>query len=72
MPCALINDVEDMLADPHVQHLGLVREMKLPNGVVTRTTAFPVGLSDYSFEVFRPPPALGQHNEAVAQEWLGC
>jgi crotonobetainyl-CoA:carnitine CoA-transferase CaiB-like acyl-CoA transferase len=72
VPCALINDFEDMLADPHVQHLGWVREMKLPNGVVTRTTAFPVGLSDYLFEVFRPPPALGQHNEAVAREWLGC
>jgi crotonobetainyl-CoA:carnitine CoA-transferase CaiB-like acyl-CoA transferase len=71
VPCAPINDYSQILADPHVAAMGLVRRLTLPNGVDTRTTAFPVSLTDYAFEVFRPPPELGAHTAEVYAEWLG-
>ena len=44
---------------------------RLPNGVETRTVAFPLAITGYEFEVRRPPPELGAHTEEVVLEWLG-
>ncbi len=70
VPCSPINTYPDILEDEQVAHLGLVRPLELPNGVTTRTTAFPVEMSGYGFEVYRQPPELGAHNEDVFAEWL--
>ena len=70
VPCAPINTYPDILEDEQVAHMGLVRPLDLPNGASTRTTAFPVGMSDYAFEVFRQPPELGAHTDEVCSEWL--
>ena len=72
VPASPINRFSDVLQDPQVEHLGLVREMELPNGVKTRTTAFPLQISDFEFEIQRPPPELGQHTEEVLDEWNGA
>ena len=71
VPCAPINSYQDVLADPHVAAMGLVRPMTLPNGMETRTVAFPLAISNSAFEVYRDPPSLGAHTDEVAQEWLG-
>ena len=71
VPCAPINDYAQVLSDPQVEAMGLVRPLDLPNGVRTRTTAFPVSLSDYAFEIFLPPPPLGAHTDEVVRDWLG-
>lgn len=71
VPCSPINSYPDVFADPHVQGMRLVRPLRLPNGVETRTTAFPVAIQGYEFEVDRPPPELGGHTDEVAAEWLG-
>lgn len=71
VPCAPINTYPEILADPQVAAMELVRPLRLPNGVETRTTAFPVSISGYRFEVYRDPPELGQHNADVLAEWLG-
>lgn len=71
VPCSPINSYPDVFADPHVQSMRLVRPLRLPNGVETRTTAFPVAIQGYEFEVDRPPPQLGGHTEDVVAEWLG-
>lgn len=70
VPCSPINTYPEILNDPQVQAMRLVRPMRLPNGVETRTVAFPVAISGYEFEVNRPPPALGAHTDEVAREWL--
>jgi crotonobetainyl-CoA:carnitine CoA-transferase CaiB-like acyl-CoA transferase len=70
VPCAPINDYGRILADRQVAALGLVQPLTLPNGVRTRTTAYPVSLTDYAFEVFRPPPELGAQTEEVYADWL--
>jgi succinate---hydroxymethylglutarate CoA-transferase len=71
VPSAPINTYPQILADPQVEHMELVRDLRLPNGVSTRTTAFPVASSRHRFEVYREPPELGAHNEEVVAEWLG-
>jgi succinate---hydroxymethylglutarate CoA-transferase len=70
VPCAPINSYADVLADPHVEAMGMVRPLRLPNGVETRTTGFPVRISDYAFTIDLPPPQLGEHTQEVFDEWL--
>jgi crotonobetainyl-CoA:carnitine CoA-transferase CaiB-like acyl-CoA transferase len=72
VPCAPINSYPEILNDPQVAHLELVRDLALPNGAWTRTTAFPVAMSDYRFEIYRQPPELGADTEDVFAEWLGA
>lgn len=70
VPCSPINTYPEILADPHVEAMELVRPLRMPNGVETRTIAFPVAISGYEFEVNRPPPELGAHTEEIEAEWL--
>jgi len=70
VPSAPINDYAQILSDPQIEAMGLVLPLQLPNGVETKTTAFPIKLSDYDFAIRRPPPVLGAHNEEVAADWL--
>ena len=71
VPCGPINDFTDILADPHVAHMGLVQPLDLPNGVTTKTVAFPVAISGMTLNAMTPPPDLGAHNEDVVADWLG-
>lgn len=70
VPCAPINSYQDTLTDPHVETMGLVRPLTLPNGVETRTTAYPVDMTGYRFEIHRAPPRLGEHTDEVFDEWM--
>lgn len=69
VPCAPINDFAEILSDPHVQDRGWVLPITMPNGAVADTVGFPVGLSDFTFEISRRPPLLGEHNDEVFEEW---
>ncbi|MEM7056662.1 MAG: CoA transferase [Pseudomonadota bacterium] len=70
VPCSPINSYPDVLEGDQAAHMKLVRPLVLPNGVETRTTAFPIAMTDYAFEVFRAPPELGADTEDVYAEWL--
>jgi crotonobetainyl-CoA:carnitine CoA-transferase CaiB-like acyl-CoA transferase len=69
VPCAPINSYPEILSDPHVTHMGLVRPLALPNGVETRTVGFPVAISGWEYEIYRSPPELGAHTQEVMAEW---
>ena len=71
VPCAPINDFADILRDPHIGHMGLVKPLELPNGAVTKTIGFPVSISNFQQADMRPPPMLGANNLAVYDDWLG-
>jgi succinate---hydroxymethylglutarate CoA-transferase len=71
VPCAPINTFADVLADPHVEYMGWLTDVTLPNGVTTRTVGFPIGMSCHTFAISRGPPALGEHNREVLHDWLG-
>ena len=70
VPSAPINGYAQILSDPQVKAMGLVRDLELPNGARTRTTAFPIHISGYDFEIRRAPPELGADNETVFRDWL--
>lgn len=70
IPCAPINNFAEILADPHVREMGWVQSMTMPNGTTAKTVGFPIGISDFAFEVTRTPPRLGEHNEEVFHEWM--
>jgi crotonobetainyl-CoA:carnitine CoA-transferase CaiB-like acyl-CoA transferase len=70
VPCAPVNDFPEILADEHVQHMDIVREIALPNGAITKTVAFPISMAGYDPEIRRPPPKLGEHNAEVFAEWM--
>lgn len=69
VPCAPINDFQQILADPQVAHMGVVKPLELPNGIETRTVTYPISVSDYEFGIYRKPPTLGEHNTEVIAEW---
>ncbi|MGB2099756.1 MAG: CaiB/BaiF CoA transferase family protein, partial [Candidatus Puniceispirillaceae bacterium] len=71
VPCAPINDFAEILRDPHVQHMGLVRPLDLPNGAKTSSVAFPVAITGVDTSHMQPPPALGAHNSEIIADWLG-
>lgn len=70
VPCAPIYNYAEILADTHVEQMGLVTDLRLPNGVTTKTVGFPAAISGYHFEIFAAPPELGAHGEEVFAEWL--
>jgi hypothetical protein len=45
--------------------MGLLHDLRLPNGVTTTTVGFPVEMTGYEFRVDREPPSLGEHTEEV-------
>lgn len=64
---APINDVEDMIADPHVRHRGMIQEMEHPvEGKVT-TVGIPFNFSETPGKIKTPTPALGQHTEEILE-----
>ena len=70
IPCAPVNDFPEILADEHVGHMGIVRELSLPNGAMTKTVGFPISMTGYTPEIRRPPPKLGEHNVEIFAEWM--
>ncbi|MEQ8715971.1 MAG: CoA transferase [Acidimicrobiales bacterium] len=70
--CAPVNDFAEALEDPTVVALDLLRDLHLPNGVETKTVAYPVGMSTHDFAVYRDPPELGADTDTVLAEWLGA
>lgn len=70
VPCAPINTYPEILQDPQVAAMALVRPLTLPNGKSTQTTAFPLDISQFEFEISRPPPRLGADTDAVFNEWV--
>lgn len=69
VPCAPVLDYAEILADKHVEHMNVVREISLPNGARTKTVAFPIAMSEFQFDITQPPPNLGEHNKEVLAEW---
>lgn len=65
IPAGRLNTVSDILDDPHIQARGLVQTIEdVP------LIANPVQFSATPPEIRMPPPALGQHTDAVLMERL--
>ena len=70
IPCALVNDYEQALKDPQVEHRGLLHEVDHPVSGKIRVVGPPWRMSSTQPEI-GPPPLLGEHTAEVLQTWLG-
>lgn len=73
VPCSPINKIDQVFADPQVQHRGM--QIALTGHAATQQPvpliAYPAKLSATPASYRRPPPTLGQHTDSVLQDMLG-
>ncbi|NGM86759.1 CoA transferase [Parapusillimonas sp. SGNA-6] len=72
VPCAPINNMQQVFSHPQVIHRGMLRMLQHPQygevpslGPAVKYSAFDVA------EGWTAPPAMGEHTEAVLRDWLG-
>ena len=71
VPCAPINDVAQVFAEPQVRHRGMRVDLPHPTASTVPLVACPIKLSDAPVTSRRAPPLLGEHTDAVLNEQLG-
>ena len=71
MPCAPINDLAQVFADPQVRHRSLRLELPHPSAGMVPLVANPIRLSETPIHYEAPPPLLGQHTDEILREQLG-
>jgi len=68
VPCAPINSVPDILADPQAVHRGMVVELEHPVTGLLRTLASPMHFHNAPIDYRRPPPLVGEHDAEIRAE----
>ncbi|MBH0143358.1 MULTISPECIES: CaiB/BaiF CoA transferase family protein [Pseudomonas syringae group] len=71
VPCAPVNDLAKVFADPQVVARGLAIELPHALGGKVPQVASPIRLSETPVEYRRAPPMLGEHTSVVLEELLG-
>ena len=71
VPCAPVNTIDQVFADPQVEARGMQIRMPHPlAGEEVRLVGSPIGLSRTPVRYRRAPPTLGQHTDEVLAEML--
>jgi crotonobetainyl-CoA:carnitine CoA-transferase CaiB-like acyl-CoA transferase len=65
IPCGPINSIDQVFADPQVQHRGLKLDLAHPLAGSVPSVANPIRLSGTPIDSDRAPPLLGQHTDEV-------
>jgi crotonobetainyl-CoA:carnitine CoA-transferase CaiB-like acyl-CoA transferase len=68
VPCAPVHDLDETLADPQAQHLGLEVTAEHPIQGKLRTIRPAIGFDGFRETSFTPPPVLGEHNDTIRRE----
>ena len=63
VPCGVLNDIAQVVEDPHLKARGFLIEMEHPVAGKVPATGNPAHLSRTPIERFDPAPVLGQHTE---------
>ncbi len=71
MPAAPINNIAQVVDDPHTKAREMFVETEHPTAGKITVTGSQLKLSETPAAIRTPAPALGQDNEAVYGEWLG-
>ena len=71
VPCGPINNMQEVFANPQVQHRGMHVDIPHPAGVPCATVASPMRFSETPVTYDVPPPLLGQHTREVLTSVLG-
>jgi crotonobetainyl-CoA:carnitine CoA-transferase CaiB-like acyl-CoA transferase len=68
VPCGPIYSVDQVYADPQVQHLGIAQAVRT-NEKTMRMAGQPMALSRTASRLIAPTPALGEHTDQVLKEF---
>ncbi len=71
VPVGPVNDVAEILADPHVRARRMVGSFDYPGVGEFRALALPYKFLGFDDPAIGAPPALGEHTESVLGEMLG-
>jgi crotonobetainyl-CoA:carnitine CoA-transferase CaiB-like acyl-CoA transferase len=66
--CGPIYKMNEVFADPQVQHLGMAAPMKHPKLGETAVVAQPFKMSKHPFRIRKAPPEVGEHTDEIMQE----
>ena len=69
VPCGPIYSVDQVYADPQVEHLGMAQPVKTKAKKAMRMAGQPMSLSRTPSKLVAPPPGLGEHTDAVLKEF---
>ena len=68
IPCVRLNQLDDLIDDPHLRAVGFFQEIDHPTEGRLRLTGIPSRWSESRPSVDRPPPRLGEHSVEVLRE----
>ena len=69
VPCGPIYSIDQVFADPQVQHLGIAQSVPKKDGTPLPLVGQPVTLSRTKSRIAVPPPEIGEHTDEVLQEF---
>jgi len=70
VPCGPIYSIDQMFADPQVEHLGIAQGVVRKDKSLMKLVGQPVSLSRTPSKLRVRPPTLGEHTAAVLKEVL--
>ncbi len=68
VPCGPINSMDQVFADPQVQHLGMAREVMHPTRGKVGLVGQAISMSRSTWEVRNTTPEAGEHTDAILSE----
>jgi crotonobetainyl-CoA:carnitine CoA-transferase CaiB-like acyl-CoA transferase len=68
---AVVNSIEQVVADPQIRHRGMVTELCAPDGRHARVMGNPIAMAGAPGAEPRFPPRLGEDTHEVLREVLG-
>ncbi|MGI8525000.1 MAG: CaiB/BaiF CoA transferase family protein [Pseudolabrys sp.] len=69
VPCGPIYNVDQVFADPQVQHLGIAKQSARADGSKLGLVGQPVTLSRTPSKIAARPPNLGEHTDEILKEF---
>ncbi|MBO1081324.1 CaiB/BaiF CoA transferase family protein [Roseomonas haemaphysalidis] len=69
VPFSVVNELEDLLEDPHLMQTGFWQMMEHPTEGMLRLPAIPIGMSAARPAIRLLPPRLGEHTGEVLAEF---
>ena len=69
IPCMPLHDIDSLTKDPHLEAVGMIRQVTHPTEGAMRQIGVPVRLSGTPvLDEQKPAPQLGQHSEEILRE----
>ncbi|PZW37707.1 formyl-CoA transferase [Humitalea rosea] len=68
IPCGHINTIDQVFADPQVQHLGIAQPVQHPRLGAQRLVSSPINMTGVTRGIRAPTPRAGEHTQEILEE----